>query len=70
MILKFCAPVAFMLLIIQIQPRLKKYVYGYINLYIYIYIYTQKYYFENSLIEVKMIAIMKRVVHLWGFKKA
>jgi len=68
MILKLCAPVAFMLLIIQIQPRLKKYVYGYINLYIYIYI--QKYYFENSLIEVKMIAIMKRVVHLWGFKKA
>lgn len=35
-----------------------------------IYIYTQKYYFENSLIEVKMIAIMKRGVHLWGFKKA
>jgi hypothetical protein len=68
MILKLCAAVAFMLLIIQIQPRLKKYVYGYINLYIYIYI--QKYYFENSLIEVKMIAIMKRVVHLWGFKKA
>jgi hypothetical protein len=41
-----------------------------IYIYIYIYIYTQKYYFENSLIEVKMIAIMKRVVHLWGFKKA
>jgi len=41
-----------------------------ILIYIYIYTHTQKYYFENSLIEVKMIAIMKRVVHLWGFKKA
>jgi len=36
MILKLCAPVAFMLLIIQIQLRLKKYVCGYINLCIYI----------------------------------